>query len=189
MPACQQIMSVTVSGPFTIGPTSSPSSTSSHQRGSAPRARSRLVLRLDLVDLLVGVRPRARRASYFLRLARLLALGADHQPVLARQHRAGLVAEHLRGPLVHRPARELARLVERGHERVAAEHPAQRVQRRPPLARARRVERVHAAQRVALHQVAVLGRDLGDLVLADERVAADERRRRDRPPPTASSAP
>jgi hypothetical protein len=41
MPTCQQIMSVTVSGPFTSGPTSSPSSTSSHQRGSLPRGRSR----------------------------------------------------------------------------------------------------------------------------------------------------
>ena len=29
MPACQQIMSVTVSGPFTMGPTASPTSTSS----------------------------------------------------------------------------------------------------------------------------------------------------------------
>ncbi len=40
MPTCQQIMSVTVSGPLTSGPTSSPSATSSHQRGSAPRGRS-----------------------------------------------------------------------------------------------------------------------------------------------------
>ena len=40
MPTCQQTMSVTVSGPLTIGPTASPSATSSHQRGSAPRGPS-----------------------------------------------------------------------------------------------------------------------------------------------------
>ena len=40
MPTCQHTMSVTVSGPFTIGPTSSPSATSSHHRGSAPRGSS-----------------------------------------------------------------------------------------------------------------------------------------------------
>ena len=40
MPTCQQTMSVTRNGPFTRGSSSSPSATSSHQRGSAPRRRS-----------------------------------------------------------------------------------------------------------------------------------------------------
>ena len=40
MPTCQHTMSVTVSGPFTIGPTSSPTATSSQNRGSAPRRDS-----------------------------------------------------------------------------------------------------------------------------------------------------
>ena len=57
-----------------------------------------------------------------------------------------------------RPANSL-RLVEHADQRVAPAHPVVGPQRRPPLARARRVERVHAAQRVALHQVAlVVGR-------------------------------
>ncbi len=40
MPTCQHTMSVTRSGPLTSGPTSSPSSTSSQKRGSAPRLRA-----------------------------------------------------------------------------------------------------------------------------------------------------
>jgi hypothetical protein len=47
---------------------------------------------------------------------------------------------------------------------------------------------VHAAQRVALHEVAVLGGDLGDLVLADQGVAAHHRRRRDRRAPSCRRA-
>ena len=60
--------------------------------------------------------------------------------------------------------------------------------RRPPLAGARRVEGVDAAQRIALHERLLVGGDLGDLVDADERVAADERRRRDRPAPPGGGA-
>ena len=45
-----------------------------------------------------------------------------------------------------------------------------------------------AAQRIALHQVAVLGCDLGNFVLADERVPADERRRCERAFPTGAPA-
>ena len=189
MPACQQIMSVTVSGPFTIGPTSSPSLTSSHQRGSAPRARFARVLRLDLVDLLVGVR---RELDRVVLLASRAPSRARCGPSAGTGPRAACPSSSRNTCAVHswtaRPG-ELARLVEHGDERVAAEHPALRVQRRPPLAGARRVERVHAAQRIALHQVAVLGRDRGHLVLADQRVAADQRRRRDRRSPSGSSAP
>jgi hypothetical protein len=117
-------MSVTVSGPFTIGPISSPSCTSSHQRGSEPRPRLTVVLRLDVGDLLVGVGLELH-VVVLLALARLLAFGPHHQPVLAREATRSVSSrKHLRGPLVNRPARELARLVERGDERVAAEHAA-----------------------------------------------------------------
>src|SRR4030095_9157566 len=96
MPTCQHTMSVTVSGPLTIGPTVSPSATSSHQRGSAPPggpvgvrglarrgARGALggVLGLDGVDLLVGVGGQLD-VVVLPALAGLGPLGADHQPVL-----------------------------------------------------------------------------------------------------------
>src|SRR4029079_12083014 len=61
-------------------------------------------------------------------------------------------------------------------------------QRRPPLASAGGVEGVDATQRVALHEVLVLGGDLGDLVLADQGVAADQHGRGDRPTPAGADA-
>ena len=173
MPTCQQTMSVTVSGPFTIGPTVSPSATSSHQRGSAPRGPSDAYWASISAICVVGV-GRELDVVVLLALPGLGALGADHEAVLRRQERAVLVAEDLAGPLVHGPLGELARLVEHADQGVAPADAVARPQRRPPLAGAGRVEGVDAAERVALHQVAVLGGDLGDLVLADQGVAADQ---------------
>src|SRR5581483_3515775 len=140
-----------------------------------------LVLRVDLGDLLLGV-GLDRHLVVLAALLRLFALGADHEPVLAREHLV-VVAEDLRRPFVDGPLGELALLVEDADERVAPVHAPPRPQRSPPLAGARRVERVDAPQRVAPHQLRVLGRDLGDLVLADQGVASGERGGRDRPAP------
>ena len=78
-------------------------------------------------------------------------------------------------------ARELARLVERGDERVAAERRGA-AGTAAPTTRARSPRRTRARRAAGRPSSAsrVLGRDRGDLVLADQRVAADERRRRDR---------
>ena len=186
MPTCQQIMSVTVSGPFTSGPTSSPSSTSSHQRGSAPRGRSAAYCASMAASSssVVATPARRRRTSGApgpsVRSVRTMSRywAASSGPVD--------LAEHLARPLVHRPPGELAGLVEHGHQGVAASHPAQRAQRRPPLPGRRRVEGVHAPQRVALQQRPGVVVEVGHLVLAHERVAAHQRRRGDRPLPTAS---
>src|SRR5262249_42885393 len=143
--------------------------------------------RLDLVDLLVAVRLQFDRVV-LLALARLRAFGPYHQPVLAREHRAVLIAEHLRGPLVHSSFGEFTRLVERSDERVSAIGTREPVQRSPPCARARRVERVDAAQRITFHQLAMLFCDTRDFVLTDQRVTADQRRWRDRLLPTGLRA-
>ena len=125
-----------------------------------------------------------------LLLPGLLALGADHQPVLARQHRAVVVAEHLAPSTRARPARRTrsacrapppARCAGTRGDRVAAA-PTTRA-RSPSRTRARRAAGRPSSGRAARR------RDRGDLVLADQRVAADQRRRRDRPAPHASSAP
>ncbi len=62
MPTCQQIMSVTVSGPFTSGPISSPSSTSSHQRVFAPRGASRAYCSSIAASVVLRVRRLLERA-------------------------------------------------------------------------------------------------------------------------------
>ena len=179
IPACQQTMSVTVSGPFTIGPTSSPSCASSNQRGSEPRGRSRAYW-ASMSAIWSSVYGSIVIASFFLR-ARAFSRSVRTISRYCPESRAPVSSRNTWA--VHswtaRPANSLG-LSSAATERVAAERAAQREQRRPPLARARRVEGVHAAQRIALHELGVLGRDRRDLVLADERVAADERRRRDR---------
>ena len=185
MPTCQQTMSVTVSGPFTIGPTSSPSSTSSHQRGSAPRGTCSLRTARRSASISSSVYGASSMSSYFFALARLLALGADHQPVLARQQRAGVVAEHLRGPFVDGPAGELARLVERARPaRCGGARRRSGYERRPPLPRRsrRRTRGRRAAGRPSSGRGAPAATSV-DLVLTDQRVAADQHRRRDRPVP------
>ena len=45
--------------------------------------------------------------------------------------------------------------------------------------RAGRVERVHAAERIALHELALVIGDRGDFVFADQRITPDERGWRD----------
>ncbi len=172
-PACQQTMSVTVIGPFTMGPTVSPTATSSHHRVSAPRGPSAGVLRLDRVDLVVGVGTQLQRVV-LLAGAGLRALGADHEPVLRRERGAVDLAEHLGHPFVDGTPGELARLLQHADKRVAPADLPVRPQGRPPLARAGRVERVHAAQGVALHEIPVLLGHLAHLVEPDERVAADQ---------------
>ena len=172
MPTCQQTMSVTVSGPFTIGPTVSPSSTSSQHRGSAPRRRSAAYCGVDArrSRRRCTARARWRRTSCFSRaLLRSVRIISRYWPdsIVPSSSRNTLA-----GPLVHRPLGELARLVEHRHQRVAPPDAVVGSQRRPPLARAGRVEGVHAAQRVALHQLALVVGDRGDLVLADQGVAA-----------------
>ena len=142
---------------------------------------------LDGGDLLVGCRDASSTTSSFLRLAGLGSLGARPSAVLRRQD-AVLVAG--RPAPVHswtarsancsacpapRPGRCDAKCAGRGgagthHSRALAG-----------------VEGVHPSQRIALHEVAVLWRHLAHLVLADERVTADERRRGDEPAPDALS--
>ena len=189
MPACQHTMSVTVSGPFTIGPDLVALVHVFPPAGlGAPRPLSR-VLRVDLVDLLVGVRldddrvvaacARAPSPRSVRTISRYWP--ESSVPVSSRN----TCAVH---SWIARPANSL------GLSSAATSALRRNVrrngnERRPPLACARGIERVHAAQRIALHQLGVLGRDRGDLVLADQRVAADEHRRRDRRTPSASSAP
>ncbi len=60
MPTCQQIMSVTVKDPLTMGPIPSPSATSSHHRGVGAPGASAGVLRVDLGDLPRRCRARSR---------------------------------------------------------------------------------------------------------------------------------
>jgi hypothetical protein len=128
------------------------------------------VLGVELRDLLGGP-VRGFDGVVLLLLPCLLAFGADHQPVLPRQDGTFVVAEHVRRPLVHCPTRERRRLVEHGDHRVATPHPPIGTQRRPPFPPRRGVERVHAPQRVTLHQVALVVGDRGDLVLTDQAVA------------------
>ena len=137
----------------------------------------------DALDLLVGVRADLGVVVLARRL-RLLPLAPDHQPVLGGQGRTVLLAEDLRRPLVDGPSRELARLVVDADEGVATGDPGPGVQRLPPLAVAPGIERMDPAQRVALHQGLGLVVVAGDLVLADQGVAADQVRRGDRPRPS-----
>ena len=87
------------------------------------------ILVIDKRGFLVKVKPAVATL--------VLAFRPDHQPVLARQHRAVVVAEHVRRPFVHRPLGELRRLVEHRHQRVAAPDPVLGPQRCPPLPRGR----------------------------------------------------
>ena len=107
MPTCQQIMSVTVSGPFTSGPISSPSSTSSHQRGSAPRGASRAYCS-SIAASSSSVYGACSSASSFLRSRAFVRSVRTMLPVLTRQQRAVVGAEHLGGPLVDGALGELA---------------------------------------------------------------------------------
>ena len=183
MPTCQHTMSVTVSGPFTIGPTASPSSTSSQYRGSAPRRRVRRVLGLDGVDLVVGVRAPSSMASYFffsralLRSVRIISRYWPDSIVPSSSRKT--LADH---SCTARSANSLglsstATSALRRHTRWSGRSGAHHSR---ALAA---VEGVHAAQRVALHQVALVLGHRGDLVLADQRVAAHQRWRRDRTAP------
>ena len=181
MPTCQHTMSVTVSGPFTIGPTMSPSLTSSHHRGSPPRDCSDCVLLLDHVDFVVGIGGEFDRVV-LLAFACLLAFGADHQSVL-RGQKVVVVAEDLARPFVNGPLCELARLVEHTDKGVSAVDASTCTQWRPPFACTCRVERMDATQWIALHEVALVLGDLGDFVLTDQRVTADQRRGCDRTTP------
>ena len=189
MPTCQHTMSVTVSGPLTSGPDRRrPRRTSSHQRGSAPRGRSAAYWASMAAISLVGVGGQLD-VVVLLALARLGALGADHQPVLRRQQRAvdrpGTPGRTTRAPPARRTrsacrARRPARCG--GPTRPAGP------QRRPPLAGAGRSRRRGrpAGGRPSSGPGGV--GDLGDLVLADERVAPDERRRGDRTSPARAVA-
>ena len=147
------------------------------------------VLRVDLGDLLVGVRldldgvvASCARAPSRARCAP--STGTDRRAARPSSSR-NTCAVH---SWIARPANSLG-LSSAATSALRRNDAPQRHERRPPLARARRVERVHTPQRIALHQLGVLGRDRGHLVLADQRVAADEHRRRDRAAPSGSSAP
>ena len=160
IPTCQHTMSVTRSGPFTIGPISSPSDTSSHQRGSAPRRSS--IWRsycTSIASISSSVYGENSMASY---LPRSRAFSRSVR-IIRRYWPERIVPSSVRNTLalhswMARFANSLS-LSSTATERVAAQHPVVGAQRRPPLARARRVEGVHPAQRVALHQVALV---LGD---------------------------
>ncbi len=195
MPTCQQIMSVTVSGPLTIGPDLVARVHVLPPAGlGAPRGPSAAYWASIASISLVGVGPELDRVV-LLACTRLRALGADHEPVLGREDRS-VRRPGTPGPSIRaRPAR-------RTRSACRAPRPARcagvtrdvGTERRPPLAGAGGVEGVDAPQRVALHQLAVLRRDLGHLVLADQRVAADQGRRCDARPPARrarvlSSAP
>ena len=152
MPTCQQIMSVTVSGPFTIGPTSSPSATSSHQRGSAPRGASAAYWASMRGDLVVGVGGRARRRRTSCAPGPSCARcgsSAGTAPTAAGRRRRGTPGRSTRA----RPARR-TRSACRARPTSALRRATRRArpQRRPPLAGAGRVEGVDAAQRIALHE-------------------------------------
>ena len=182
-------MSVTRSGPLTSGGSSSPSLTSSHQRGAAPRrwalslataspmaATSSSVYGPDL-DLVV-----------LLALGRLLPLGPDHQAVLPREDRTRGGGEHLRQPFVDGATGEVTDLVVYSDQCVAASHPHAGAQRVPPLPERSRVEGMDASERVALHQGLRVAFESRDLVLSDERVPSDQVRGGDGAVPTSGGA-
>ena len=179
-------MSVTRIGPFTSGPSSSPSSTSSHQRGSraaapvplagdAPRRSRRSPRRCT-------ARSRSRRS--WPAWSAFVPLGPDHQPVLAGQRPARRPPRTprptTRAPPDRRTRPALSCTPTSALRRV---DPGARAQRVPPLPERPGVERVHPAERVALHQRLHVALEPGDLVLADERVAADQVGRGDRARP------
>ena len=176
-------MSVTVSGPFTIGPTSSPSSTSSHQRGSAPRGRSRAYCASISSICVVGVRRELdRRRTSCARgpSSRSVRIISRYWPDSSVPV---VVAEHLRGPLVDRPARRTRSACRaRRRARCAGDTRRTGTQRRPPLARARRRRR--RARRAAGRPSSGRGarRDLG-------RPRPRRSACRRRPAPAARSAP
>ncbi len=129
------------------------------------------------------------RSSYFLSVAGLAALGADHEPVLrrraARPSSSGTPAPSTRAPpdprtrsaLSSTPTRALRR-----HTRRSGAAAPTTPGRSPRRTRARRAAgRPCSSSRCS-------GGDLGHLVLADQRVAADERRRGDRPAPPGRRA-
>ena len=155
-------MSVTVSGPLTIGPTVValvhvlPPAGLGAPGLLAPRTgpRSRRSPR--------RCRAPISTSSYFFCSRALVALGADHEPVLAGQDVALVVPEHLRRSTRARPARRTRSACRARPTRALRRHTRRSgAQRRPPLPGAGRVEGVHAPERVALHELAVLGRHLG----------------------------
>ena len=189
MPTCQQIMSVTVSGPFTIGPTSSPSCDVLPPARLGAARRLARVLRLDRGDL----RRRCTARSRWRRTSCARAPSSRSVRIMSRYwpDSSGPSSSRntWRRPLVDGPLGELARLVEHADERVAAARPGGRVAAAPTTrGRSRRRTRARRAADRPSCSVAVLGGDLGDLVLADQRVAADERRRRDRAAPAGRRA-
>ena len=157
MPTCQQTMSVTRERALHHrADRRRPRSTSSHHRGSAPRRPLGRVLRRRSRRSRRRCRARARSSSYFLRSRAFVALGADHEPVLAGQQRC----RRRRGTPapVHSCTARSANSLGLSSTPTSALRRRTRVpgpQRRPPLAGAGRVEGVHAAERVALHQVAL----------------------------------
>ena len=155
-------------GPSPSGRPSSPSSTSSHQRGSAPRRPFARVLRVDLVDLVVGVRARARwRRTSCARAPSRARCGssAGTGPTAACPSSSrNTCAVH---SCTARPANSLG-LSSTRDERVAAEHAAHRAAA-APTTRARSPSRTRARRAAGRPSSgrACSARDRGDLVLAD----------------------
>ena len=156
--------------------------------GLSPPAALRLCAHClgDFGDLLVGVGLDLDVVVFAPALVGLAlhrtAVGADHQPVLGRQHRT-LGGEHLGGPLMHGASSKLTCLVVNADQGVAPGYPHSRSQRRPPLPIAARVIGVGPLERIAFEQRLGVGIELVDLVLPDEGVAPVHIGRRNRPSP------
>ena len=189
MPVCHTTMSVTRIGPFTSGPTSSPSATSSHQRGSAPRRRSRSAATASSIAAISSsVYGRISVASFFPRLvasSRSARIISRYCPDSTGPPAAANTSPN--HSCTARPANSpcLSCTPTRALRRVTRVPGSQRV---PPLPERPRVEGVHPAERVALHQRLGVALESGDLVLADERVAPDQVGRRDRAAPAGLRA-
>ena len=183
MPTCQQIMSVTVSGPLTMGPTESPTATSSHQRGVEPLGPSCSYWD-SMASISSSVYGRSSSGVVLLLLPGLGPLGADHQPVLTGEDgshgRPGTPGRSTRA----RPARRIGSACRaRPPGRCAARTPLSGPEGGPPFAGTGRVEGMHAPERIAAHEVTHLGGHLGHLVHPDEGVAPDQGWRGDHPSP------
>ncbi len=191
MPTCQQTMSVTVSGPFTIGPTVVALGDVLPPPRLGARAAPRRAYCASIASISSSVYGASSIVVVLLALARLGALGADHQPVLRRQERAVVVAEHLRRSTRGRPARR-TRSACRARRRARCAG-ATRVPGRSGAHHSRALDASRTRARRAAGRPSCRSRCSSatavDLVLADQRVAARPAPAGRSGRPSGSSAP
>ena len=187
MPTCQQTMSVTRSGPFTSGPTSSPSSTSSQQRGSPPRRRPRSAADTASISAICVVGVRLDHGRVVLARASRPSCGRCGSSAGTARTSTSSGSRVAKTSAVHswiaRSAKSLP-LVVHADERVAADDPPARPQRRPPLPRSCRSRR-RARPRMGSPRISACTSSASSVTSSSPMSVSppDEVRRRDRPAP------